>query len=67
MTGRYRTRSGHSYSQPQFRDDMDLWGEVKGDEVWEREPRKSKLLGPDGEPMEYAKQPVGFDLRPVRK
>jgi hypothetical protein len=65
---RYRpTRAAHNYSQPYFRDDMDLWGETKGDEVWETEPRLSRLLGPDGEPLQYARQPVGFDLRPVRK
>ena len=65
---RYRKRAGFNYSQPNFRDDMDLWGESKGEEVWESEPRKSQLLGPNGEPLEYARQPLGFDLRPrVRK
>jgi len=65
---RYRVRSGVHYSQPNFRDDMDLWGETKGEEVWESEPRKSQLLGLNGEPLEYARQPLGFDLRPrVRK
>ena len=42
---------------------MDLWGEVKGEEVWESNPRKSTVLGPNGEPLEYARQPIGFDLR----
>lgn len=64
---RYRNRSGHNYSQPAFRDDMDLWGEAKGDEVWEQEPHQSRLLGPDGKPLEYRREPLGFDLRPVRR
>jgi hypothetical protein len=60
---RCRPRACFNYSQPVFRNDMDLWGESKGEEVWESEPRKSKLLGPNGEPLEYARQPLGFDLR----
>ena len=58
-----RVRSGHNYSQPTYQSDMDLWGEVKGEEVWESNPRKSTVLGPNGEPLEYARQPIGFDLR----
>lgn len=30
-------------------------------------PSHSKLLGPDGKPMKYARQQLGFDLRPNRK
>ncbi len=63
MSG-YRTKAGFNYSQPNFRDDMDLWGESKGDEVWEGERKVSKLLGPNGEKLEYVKQPIGFCLRP---
>ncbi len=66
---RYRrnTRAGVNYTQPEYRRDMDLWGETRGQEVWEDEPRVSRLLGPDGEPLEYARQRIGFDLRQVRK
>lgn len=36
------------------------------DVVQERDqPIESKLLGPDGRPLRYARQPMGFDLRPV--
>lgn len=61
---KYRTRSGYNYSQPAFREDMDLWGETKGEEVWENGPRVSRVLGPDGEPLVYERQPLGFDLSP---
>lgn len=30
-------------------------------------PTHSDLLGPDGEPLRYERQTVGFDLRPARK
>jgi hypothetical protein len=59
-----RNRAGFNYSQPAFDDRMDLWGESKGEEVWEIAPRKSRVLGPDGEPLEYARQKLGFDLSP---
>jgi len=26
-------------------------------------PEESKLLGPDGRPLKYQRQPMGFDLR----
>lgn len=61
--GRYKIKSGHNYSQPLYDESMDLWGESKGEEVWESEPRKSRVLGPDGEPLEYERQRLGFDLR----
>lgn len=61
---RYRTRSGLHYSQPNFRDDMDLWGETKGEEIWQEDRRKSAVLGPDGNPLEYIKPRLGFDLTP---
>lgn len=27
------------------------------------QPEESKLLGPDGRPLRYKRQPMGFDLR----
>lgn len=27
-------------------------------------PTHSKILAPDGKPLEYERQPVGFDLKP---
>ena len=35
------------------------------DQVQEQDrPEESKLLGPDGRPLRYQRQPMGFDLRP---
>lgn len=47
----------------------DPWGYGDGhhfaDQVHESDrPEESKLLGPDGKPLRYARQPMGFDLRP---
>lgn len=46
----------------------DPWYTTQGhhfaDQVHEdQKPEESKLLGPDGKPLRYAKQPMGFDLR----
>ena len=45
-------------------DDWD--GQVHGTQVWEQEPFYSPVLGPNGQPLEYVKHPIGFDLRPVK-
>jgi len=45
-------------------DDWD--GEVGGRTVWEQEPDYSPVLGPNGRPLEYVKQPIGFLLKPVQ-
>ena len=38
------------------------------DTVFEGEkPTHAKLLGPDGEPLQYQRQRLGFDLSPKRK
>ena len=47
-----------------FDTDMDQWGKTRGDEVFEAKPRLSRLLGPDGAPLVYAKPRLGFDLTP---
>lgn len=40
-------------------------GHLFADQVQEADkPDESKLLGPDGKPLRYARQPMGFDLRP---
>ena len=58
-------QSGHNYSQPFFRQDMDLWGETKGDTVHDRPVRKSLVLDRNGEPFELEpRMRIGFDLRP---
>jgi len=55
------------YTQPEFNSGMDLWGEVKGEEVWESEARVSPLLGPDGSPLVHPKMRMGFDLSMKRR
>jgi hypothetical protein len=41
---------------------------LMADEVFETErPTHSKLLGPDGRPIPYVRQKLGFDLTPKRK
>ena len=42
-------------------------GRVEGREVWEQEPHYSPVLGPNGRPLEYVKQPIGFKLTPVKE
>lgn len=47
----------------------DPWGQGDGhhfaDVVHELDrPTHSKLLGPDGKPLQYERQKIGFDLRP---
>lgn len=45
-------------------DDWQEHGSVGGQTVHEREkPSYSPVLGPDGAPLEYEYQPLGFDLR----
>jgi hypothetical protein len=40
-------------------------GHLFADQVHEGDkPEESRLLGPDGKPLRYAKPPMGFDLRP---
>jgi hypothetical protein len=46
----------------------DVWsygqGHLFADQVHEAErPEESRLLGPDGKPLHYERQPMGFDLR----
>lgn len=54
-------------TQHWFDNDMDQWGKTRGDEVFEGNPRFSRLLGPDGAPLVYAKPKLGFDLTPRKR
>lgn len=46
-----------------YENDCDL----RGGDVFESDrPQFSALLGPDGQPLEYEYQPIGFDLRARR-
>lgn len=42
--------------------DYDDGSRDRATEVWEEAPRRSQLLGPNGLPLEYVKQPIGFRL-----
>ena len=53
----YRTRS-------MWDDHYESEYDARGVEVFEDDrPRFSSVLGPDGTPLEYDYQPIGFDLR----
>lgn len=42
-------------------------GHLFADQVHESEhPEYSRILGPDGKPLRYARQPMGFDLRSTK-
>ena len=42
--------------------DYDDGSRDRATEVWEEAPQRSPLLGPNGHPLEYVKQPIGFRL-----
>lgn len=42
--------------------DYDDGSRDRATEVWEEAPQRSQLLGPNGRPLEYVKQPIGFRL-----
>ncbi len=50
----------------------DPWGQGDGhhfaDTVLEQDkPQQTQLLGPDGRPLQYARRPMGFDLRQIER
>lgn len=49
-------------SEPYFEDGPDGW--VCREVIETDKPTHSELLGPDGLPLPYNPNPVGFDLRP---
>lgn len=62
-----RTAGMLTVTRPVFDQDMDQWGQTRGAEVHENGHRLSALLGPDGTPLVYPKQRLGFDLTPRRR
>ena len=61
-----RPRASYDYSQPAYESDMDLWGQTKGEEVWEPvKTRISEVLDANGDPLriDLKRQALGFDLR----
>lgn len=68
MANRSESRMGMlDVTQYWFDHDMPTWGLSKGAEVHEQGNRLSRLLGPDGHPLVYPKQRLGFDLSPRRR
>lgn len=66
LPARRRVSAVYHVTQPGFdHERMATFGDVSGTDVFVNDDYEvSAVLGPDGEPLIYEREPMGFDLRP---